>query len=60
MERKLKSNCSVNEVKSSLDELQSVIGEDSCSVDSLERLTRALNDINEEVNLLRTVIQIKV
>jgi hypothetical protein len=59
MEHQIKTNSSVNEVKSSLDELQSVIGGDSCSADSLIRLTRALKDINEEVNMLRTVIQIK-
>jgi hypothetical protein len=59
MEFQLKTDSCVNEVKSSLDELQNVICGDSCSTDSLIRLTRALKDINEEVNMLRTVIQIK-
>jgi len=59
MEHHLKTGESVNEVKSSLDDLQNVIGGDSCSADSLIRLTRALKDINEEVNMLRTVIQIQ-
>ena len=58
MEYQIKTGCSVNEVKSSLDALQNVIGGDSCSADSLIRLTRALKDINEEVNMLSTVIQI--
>jgi hypothetical protein len=59
MEHQLKTGKSVNEVKTSLDELQNVIGSDACSTDSLIRLTRALKDINEEVNMLRTVIQIQ-
>jgi len=59
MEFQLKTNSCVNEVKSSLDELQNVIGGDGCSADSLIRLSRALKDINEEVNMLRTVVQIK-
>lgn len=58
MERKMKVGCRVNDVKSSLDELQRVIGGDCNSSDSLVRLTRALKDINEEVNMLRTQIQI--
>mgnify|MGYP000594067021 CR=1 FL=1 len=59
MEHQLKTGSGVNEVKSSLDELQNVIGGDGCSADSLNRLTNALKDINEEVNMLRTVIQIQ-
>jgi hypothetical protein len=59
MESKMKIGCSVNDVKCSLDKLQNVIGGDCCSSDSLIRLTRVLQDINEEVNMLRTVIQIK-
>ncbi|NQZ22722.1 MAG: hypothetical protein HRT53_11765 [Colwellia sp.] len=59
MEHQLNTGKSVNEVKSSLDDLQNVIGGDNCSADSLIRLTRALKDINEEVNMLRTVIQIQ-
>jgi hypothetical protein len=58
MERKIKINSGVNSVKFSLDELQDVIGEGGCSTDSLARLTNALQDINEEVNMLRTIIQI--
>ena len=58
MESKIKINGGVDKVKFSLDELQNVIGEGCCSKDSLVRLTRALQDINEEVNMLRTVIQI--
>jgi len=60
MESKVKIHCDVSKVKFSLDELQNVIGEGSCSSDSLLRLTRALQDINEEVNLLRNVIQINL
>ncbi len=59
MEHQLQTGNSVNEVKSSLDELQNVIGGDGCSTDSLNRLTNALEDINEEVNMLRTIIQIQ-
>ena len=58
MERQVKVGCRVNEVKCSLDELQNVVRGDGCSTDSLIRLMRALQDINEEVNMLRTVIQI--
>jgi len=58
MESKIKINGGVKKVKYSLDELQNVIGEGCCSKDSLVRLTRALQDINEEVNMLRTAIQI--
>ena len=58
MESKIKINSDVNKVKSSLDKIQDVIGEGCCSTDSLVRLTSALQDINEEVNMLRNIIQI--
>lgn len=49
---------SVNEVKCSLDDLQSTLFKDKYSQDSLLRLRQALKDINEEVNMLRTAMQI--
>ncbi len=60
MESRIKINSDVSKVKFELDELQNVIDEGSCSSDSLIRLTRALQDINEEVNLLRNVIQLNL
>lgn len=59
MESKVKFRRGVNKVKFSLDELQDVMSESNSSVDSLIRLTRALQDINEEVNMLRNAIQFK-
>lgn len=50
---------SVDEVKMSLDDLQLIVANESCSHDSLRKLRSALADINEEVNLLSNVMQIK-
>lgn len=49
---------SVSQLKDSLDSLQSSIHSDQYSSDALLRLNRALRDIDEEVNMLRNVMQI--
>lgn len=49
---------SLNQVKCSLDELNNVVLEGTNSQDSLRRLRKALIDINEEVNMLKNVIQL--
>ena len=51
---------SLSQVRSSLDELQSVVQNGDSNQDSLRRLRQALLDINEEVNLLKNVIQLDV
>jgi len=57
MKNNKKNTFSMTHVKSSLDDLQFLIQEDNCSGDSLRRLSQALKDINEEINMLKTVIQ---
>jgi hypothetical protein len=59
MEPKKHIGRKVRDVKNSLDDLQSFVSEDECSKDSLFRLSRALKDINEEVDMLRNVMQIR-
>ncbi len=50
---------SVAEVKSSLDDIQSIVLNDSCSHETLKRLRHALADINEEVGMLNNVMQME-
>lgn len=45
-------------MKNSLDHLQDILVDENYSDDSLIRLSRALNDINEEVDMLTTVMQV--
>lgn len=52
-------NISVAEVKSSLDDIQSIVLNESCSHETLMRLRYALADINEEVNMLSNVMQME-
>ena len=58
MERNLRIGRKVKQVKDSLDQLQDVLIDENYSDDSLLRLSRALKDINEEVDMLTTVMQI--
>ncbi|MCO4799782.1 MAG: hypothetical protein KC484_11220 [Colwelliaceae bacterium] len=58
MERSPSIRHKVKQVKSSLDDLQNVLVDDNYSDDSLLRLSRALKDINDEVDMLTTVMQI--
>ncbi|WP_286267210.1 hypothetical protein [Thalassotalea atypica] len=48
----------VSQVKNSLDQLQNSLFEDECSDESMMRLSKALNDINEEVMLLKNMMQL--
>ncbi|MEW6991725.1 hypothetical protein AADZ91_13710 [Colwelliaceae bacterium 6441] len=48
----------VKQMKNSLDHLQDILVDENYSDDSLIRLSRALNDINEEVDMLTTVMQV--
>jgi len=54
----LKIGHEVRQVKDSLDHLQDVLIDENYSDDSLLRLSRALKEINEEVDMLTTVMQI--
>ena len=58
MERSQSIGRKVRQVKDSLDHLQNVLVDENYSDDSLLRLSRALKDINEEVDMLTTVMQI--
>jgi hypothetical protein len=58
MENNKKNALSVEQVKNSLDNLQSHIQDESCSHDSLRRLSQALKDINDEINTLKNVIHV--
>lgn len=58
MERNLRIGRKVKQVKDSLDQLQDVLIDENYSDDSLLRLSKALKDINEEVDMLTTVMQI--
>jgi hypothetical protein len=58
MENNKKNTLSVDQVKNSLDSLQNIIHDESCSHDSLRRLSQALKDINDEINTLKAVIQV--
>lgn len=58
MAHEIRVGFSVEQLKESLDCLQNSVDNTQCSVDSLMRLSKALKDINEEVDLLRTVMQI--
>lgn len=58
MEKQSKTGSSVREVQHSLDKLQESVYQVEYSEDSLLRLNKALKDINEEVNLLRNIIQL--
>ncbi|MDG1750901.1 MAG: hypothetical protein P8I03_04470 [Thalassotalea sp.] len=58
MEHQLEIGHEVRQVKDSLDNLQDVLIDENYSDDSLLRLSRALKDINEEVDMLTTVMQI--
>ncbi|NQZ82569.1 MAG: hypothetical protein HRT52_16290 [Colwellia sp.] len=60
MENNKNNTFNVSQVKSSLDDLQNLIQDDDCSGDSLRRLSQALKDINEEINMLKAVIQVGV
>ena len=60
MENNKNNTFNVSQVKSSLDDLQNQIQDDDCSGDSLRRLSQALKDINEEINMLKAVIQVGV
>lgn len=48
----------VGQVKSSLDQLQNCLLDDEYSEESIKRLGRALSDMNEEVQLLKNLIQL--
>ncbi len=52
-------NISVAEVKSSLDDIQSIVLNERCSHETLTRLRCALAEINEEVNMLSNVMQMQ-
>jgi len=56
MENNKKNIFSVTQVKSSLDDLQDIIQDDNYSHDSLRRLSEALKDINEEIDMLKAVM----
>ena len=58
MERVTPIGQNVRQVKDSLDQLQEMLIDENYSDDSLLRLSRALKDINEEVDMLTTVMQI--
>jgi hypothetical protein len=58
MERNLVVGQKVKQVKESLDHLQGVLIDENYSDDALLRLSKALKDINEEVDMLTTVMQI--
>ncbi|MDO6446088.1 hypothetical protein Q4493_09910 [Colwellia sp. 1_MG-2023] len=58
MERVTPIRHNVRQVKDSLDHLQEVLVDENYSDDSLLRLSRALKEINEEVDMLTTVMQI--
>jgi hypothetical protein len=58
MERITPIGHNVRQVKDSLDHLQEVLVDENYSEDSLLRLSRALKDINEEVDMLTSVLQI--
>ncbi|MEW6982793.1 hypothetical protein AAD001_09105 [Colwelliaceae bacterium 6471] len=58
MEKQFKVGSNVREVQHSLDKLQESVYQVEYSEDSLMRLNQALKDINEEVNLLRNIIQL--
>ena len=58
MERSPSIKYKVKQVKNSLDDLQNVLIDENYSDDSLLRLSRALKDINDEVDMLTTVMQI--
>lgn len=49
---------SVDQVKSSLDELNNSLTDDGHSTDALIRLSKALREINEEVHLLQNIMQV--
>jgi len=57
MKNNKKNTFNMTHVKNSLDDLQCLIQDDKYSGDSLRRLSEALKDINEEINMLKTVIQ---
>jgi len=44
-------------ILSSIDELEDAVLNDNHANESLLRLSRALKDINEEVNLMKSIIQ---
>lgn len=48
----------VRQVKSSLDELHHSFHNEQYSDETMLRLGRALNDMNEEIQLLRNIIQL--
>jgi len=58
MEHKINVGTTVSQLKDSLDYLQSSIGDDYQSPEALIRLSRALKDIDEEVNMLRTYMKV--
>ncbi len=58
MERNPSISYEVRQVKDSLENLQNLLVSENYSSDSLLRLSRALKDINEEVDMLTTVMQI--
>ena len=60
MEKATKIGIKVQQAQRSLDDLKSTVYHVEHSDDSLNRLNQALKDINEEVNLLRNIIQLNV
>ena len=60
MEKKTKIGINVRHVQHSLADLQSTVYQTESTDDSLNRLNQALKDINEEVHLLRSLMQLNV
>ena len=59
MEQLFKRGANIKRIKNSVHELDEFIHQEDHAKESLMRLSRALKDINEEVNLLKNEMKIK-
>ncbi len=57
MEQLFKRSANLKKIQSSVNELDDILYKDDHAKESLMRLSRALKDINEEVNLMKSMIQ---
>jgi len=57
MEQLFKRGVNLKKIQTSVDDLENILHKEDHANESLVRLSQALRDINEEVNLMKTMIQ---
>lgn len=57
MEQLFKRGVNLKKIQNSMDDLENLLHKEDHANESMQRLSQALRDINEEVNLMKNMIQ---